>query len=69
MRSTLISMVFSEAENFDESRNAALVFLFLLLPVWGGQGQQVSLNYTNADLVPVLKKLARDAGMNIFLSR
>ena len=68
MGSTLISMVFSEAENFDESRNAALVFLFLLLPVWGGQGQQVSLNYTNADLVPVLKKLARDAGMNIFLS-
>ena len=28
----------------------------------------MSLNYTNADLVPVLKKLARDAGMNIFLS-
>ena len=41
-----------------------LVLLFSL----GAQARPVSLEYTNADLVPVLKKLARAAGMNVYLS-
>lgn len=45
-----------------------LLILTLLAGSVLAQGRAVSLNYTNADLVPVLKKLARDAGFNIFLS-
>lgn len=51
-------------------QNSLLTVLLSLLLVSTGlaQNRRVSLNYTNADLVPVLRKLARDAGMNIFLS-
>lgn len=41
-----------------------LTFTFTAL----AQTRSVSLDYTNADLVPVLKRLAKDAGMNIFVS-
>lgn len=44
------------------------VLLLLLLLCTFAQAKPVSLNATNSELRPVLQKLARDAGMNIFVS-
>ncbi len=45
-----------------------LAILIVLFATFPGQAQTVNLDYTNADLVPVLKRLAKDAGKNIYLS-
>lgn len=41
--------------------------LFCLLLATPASAGNVSLNFTNADIVPVLRILAKEAGMNIFI--